>query len=746
MNLNCVAITLLICLTGADAGTAGSAAEKHPITNVIDLVQKLKADTVAEGQAEQALFEKFQYWCSTSKDTLTNAIAEEKETITELTDEKAGLQKQLETLKAALESLTEELKEMDDASSAAQNNRDAEANDYENADKDFQNTVTAINKCIATIEGAEAKTEKSASLAQHHVKMVLALVSTKVTESQRNVLESFAQSKPGARKNKAEKRPKQLAAGDDEAHVDKYDFKSENVIELLKQLALKFEDDRLAGTKAETNAQNAHDLSMRARNNVRDAALKSGAKKSKEWGICEGDIKNADTNLDNTNYDLGEDSKSLEKTEKSCRINSEEWATRSNTRELEVEAMDQAVKILSKATGVRTKAPGNPVPPPSPDAPSPFDFLQILHHHNEEKQDHLVGSLDAKMKAVDLLKEAALSSHSRALERLAVEVAAHLSGPFDQVNNMIEKMIFHLQDEQKKEDEHKLWCDEEVKKTATMLSDKDDKHADLEAERKLEEAEVQELTSNIAKAEKMIADIESFMTEATETRQTGKRQNQLAIKDAQNAQNALANAIAVLTDFYKDSGKVAKEPWEFIQAEKRVDPPTAGELARRENRGGLPESPAVWGSEYVGAKDPDNQPGGIISVLEGVADNFSKMEAETKSQEAQDQASYEEDMKASKIEKTGRAQEVQMKIAEKARRSDKINSLSSSKKDTAVEIEKTEQYMNDLAPACKDGDKGVSYENRKASRDTEIEALKTAQVTLQDAFKEKEGLFLQKSK
>jgi hypothetical protein len=393
--------------------------------------------------------------------------------------------------------------------------------------------------------------------------------------------------------------------------------------------------------------------------------------------------------------------------------------------------MDQAVKILSKATGVRTKAPGNPVPPPSPDPPSPFDFLQILHHHNEEKQGHVVGSLDAKMKAVDALKEAALSSHSRALERLAVEVAAHLSGPFEQVNNMIEKMIFHLQDEQKKEDEHKLWCDEEVKKTATMLSDKDDKHADLEAERKLEEAEVQELTSNIAKAEKMIADIESFMTEATETRQTGKKQNQLAIKDAQTAQNALANAIAVLTDFYKDSGKVAKEPWEFIQAEKPV---------------GLPKSPAVWGSEYVGAKDPDNQPGGIISVLEGVADNFSKMEAETKSQEAQDQASYEEDMKASKIEKTGRAQEVQMKIAEKARRSDKINSLSSSKKDTAVEIEKTEQYMNDLAPACKDGDKGVSYENRKASRDTEIEALKTAQVTLQDAFKEKEALFLQKSK
>ena len=29
---------------------------------------------------------------------------------------------------------------------------------------------------------------------------------------------------------------------------------------------------------------------------------------------------------------------------------------------------------------------------------------------------------------------------------------------FDQIKNMIQKMIFHLMDEQKNEDEHKHWC------------------------------------------------------------------------------------------------------------------------------------------------------------------------------------------------------------------------------------------------------------------------------------------------
>merc|ERR1719169_307714 len=94
---------------------------------------------------------------------------------------------------------------------------------------------------------------------------------------------------------------------------------------------------------------------------------------------------------------------------------------------------------------------------------------------------------DPKMKAVALLKEAAKDAKSRALERLSVEIAAHLNGPFDQVNNMIEKMIFRLMDEQKQEDEHKHWCDQEIEKTDTMLDDKADKISDLKAEIKVEE-------------------------------------------------------------------------------------------------------------------------------------------------------------------------------------------------------------------------------------------------------------------
>merc|ERR1719215_631308 len=377
----------------------------------------------------------------------------------------------------------------------------------------------------------------------------------------------------------------------------------------------------LAGTKAETNAINAYKLAKRARDNAIKAATKSKNQKKRELGEVKSSIADTEKNLKNTKADLDADTTSLEDTEKAIRVKTSEWEERSNTRKLEIEAMDQAVKILAKSAGVRTKAPGNPVPPPSPAV-----FLQF---------SKVRGSVnDPKMKAVALLKEAAQDTHSRALERLAQEVATHLNGPFDQVNNMIEKMIFRLMDEQKQEDEHKNWCDQEISKTDAMKLDKEEKIKDLKAETKLETAEVAKLTNEIQAAEKMISDIDTFVKESTEIRNTGKKENKLAIKDAQEAQSSLSNAIAVLEAFYKSSGEIKKEPWEFIQ--KPVN---------------LPKNPATWDSGYTGVSDPDKQPAYMGYFLEGVSGDFSKMEAETKSQEAADQADFEESMKSNAITK-----------------------------------------------------------------------------------------------
>merc|ERR1719390_274152 len=110
------------------------------------------------------------------------------------------------------------------------------------------------------------------------------------------------------------------------------------------------------------------------------------------------------------------------------------------------------------------------------------------------------------------------------------------------------------------------------------------------------------------------------------------------------------------------------------------------------------------------------------------------MEADTRSQEAADQEAFDNDMQENDIEKASRTKEVEMKGNEKKRLNDKINTLSKKKKHTEDELAATEQYRKDLKPACDDGDS--SYEDRKAARQKEIDALHKAQDILAEAFKE----------
>merc|ERR1719269_5940 len=99
------------------------------------------------------------------------------------------------------------------------------------------------------------------------------------------------------------------------------------------------------------------------------------------------------------------------------------------------------------------------------------------------------------------------------------------------------------------------------------------------------------------------------MKEATEIRNTGKKENTLAIKDAEDAQKAVSNAIAVLEAFYKESGAIKKEDWEFIQKAPVK----------------LPKDPATWDSPYTNVANPSAQPGGIVTVLKAISSDFSKM-------------------------------------------------------------------------------------------------------------------------
>merc|ERR1719281_1993152 len=319
-----------------------------------------------------------------------------------------------------------------------------------------------------------------------------------------------------------------------------------------------------------------------------------------------------------------------------------------------------------------------------------------------------------------MLRQVAKEHHSGSLAKLAQQILA-FDGPFDKIKAMIQKMIFRLMSEQKDEDDHKNWCDLELQKSEDTNEDKEAKIEMMEIKLKEMDAELKTTIKKITENNAKVAQIQEYTKEEAEIREENKAEIKLTIKDAVDALGAVNNAINVLKDFYKESGMIAKEPWEFIQVS---------------NSGvKLPDSPTTWDSSYTGVADPKEGGNGVLALLDGVAAKFSTMESEARLQDETDQKNYEKDMAAKKVEIADSESNTQMKEEKKTSLQGKIDAMAIQLKATTKENDAVEQYLKDLEPACSPGE--GSYEDRKKARSDEITALRKAQGILEDAFRAK---------
>jgi len=385
----------------------------------------------------------------------------------------------------------------------------------------------------------------------------------------------------------------------------------------------------------------------------------------------------------------------------------EGWEQRSAIRTGEIEAMEMAMKILSKVTGVR-----NPDTHEIPKkALTQVSFLQIASEPT-----------DAKAKAVALLRTAGKKAHNAQLERLATSILA-FDGPFDKIKAMIQKMTFRLQAEQKDEDDHKNWCDLELQKNEDITEDKTEKIKLTKIKMEEMDSELKITMSAIVDNNEKLADTTAYMEQETELRAENKAEIELTIKDAQAGAEAVAQAITVLKDFYKESGMIAKEPWEFVQISSKSHGVT------------LPDKPSTWDSSYTGVTDPESGSDGVLGILDGVATKFATMESDAKLQDTTDQKNYDKDMAAKKVEIADITSDTKMKEQKKQGLQEKLDALAAKLKHETSENDAVIQYLKDLKPACAPGE--GSYEDRKQARLDEIAALRKAQTILEDAFRAK---------
>merc|ERR1740123_1805540 len=275
-------------------------------------------------------------------------------------------------------------------------------------------------------------------------------------------------------------------------------------------------------------------------NQDRTEKAETKAKKLQAKADAEGDLEDTTTTRD-------ADQKYLDDLTATCEQKASDFESRQQLRTEELEAIAKAIEIISSGA-----VSGN-ADKYLPTLVQKQSFASLRADSQSQSQSHAAAYLKTMAKQLD----------SRVLTAVAGRVAAD---PFRKVKKMIKDLITRLMEEANEEAEHKGWCDTELSTNEQTRKEKTETVETLHAEIDQLESSIAKLTEDISDLTKAVAALDQAMAEATKLRQEEKAENAQTIKDAGEAQTAVAQALTVLREFYEKAGDATA----FVQQQHRA--------------------------------------------------------------------------------------------------------------------------------------------------------------------------------
>merc|ERR1711972_1051393 len=361
-----------------------------------------------------------------------------------------------------------------------------------------------------------------------------------------------------------------------------------------------------------------------------------------------------------------------------CEQKASDFESRQQLRAEEIVAIEKAIEIISS----------NAV------AGNAEKYLPTLVQMKSSSLASLRSNTESstRMRLTTYLRDQSQRLNSRVLSALADHAS---DDPFRKVKKMIKELIVRLMEEANEEAEHKGWCDTELSTNEQTRKEKTEAVETLHAEIDELESSIAKLTEDIGELTNAVAELDKAMAEATKLRQEEKAKNEQTIKDAGEAQTAVAQALTVLKEFYAKAGDATA----FVQQ----------------------PAPEIFDSPYKGMQAEN---GGVVGMLEVIESDFARLEADTKAAEASAQKEYDTFMTDSKVDKESKETDIEHKTAKKQDESQALTTKKADLEGTQKELDAALAYFDKLKPSCVDA--GVSYEDRVSRRKEEIESLQEA--------------------
>lgn len=673
------------------------------LDKVITLLGDLRHKVSSEGEKEAKSYDAFACFCKSASEEKNTAVDEGETLKDKLQADLNELMSQRDAEDATVAELTERVGVTEAEMTKARKVRREERLEYEGNEVDLTGAVQALEAAIRQLKATQsavglvelqpvAKTLRRALLlaeglgTEHHA-----------LPEVRRVLAALVQ--------------------DPEVPTTVYEFHGSEIVDTLEDLLKDFRSRKEALSEEEVAARQAHDQLMQDKEKAieDDEAGIEAAKKEKAQIVA----KTATTSQDltTTSAQLLDDQKYLAELTAKCSEKAVVWDQRSKVRADELQALTEALSVIKPLAESGDEVEGEgallvqaKVSPPS--------FAQLLlkrartpHHALSALAHEVVLSLgtsdEAKRdQALALLRSKGAEMKSALLSGLATKAAAD---PFVKVKQMIQELIERLLKEAASEASHKGWCDKEMGLAEQSRDQRAADIAELNGRMASEEARRDKLTELVSKLDAEIAALQEELDFATEYRGEEKEENAAIIKEAQDSREAVAEAMDILSKFYKTSAKASVS---LLMKSREA-------MARQNPDADAPD--AGFEGAYTGAQGASV---GVMGMLEVVKSDFERTAAETEKAEeaaAQDFLEYETTAKASLATKGVAQQErsAALNASEAALAADKEGLLGAQ-----GAFDKALEELAALHPACVG--EPMSAEERKQRREEEMGALREA--------------------
>jgi chromosome segregation ATPase len=623
-----------------------------PVAKVIELLDELTGKVKGDLANEETMMEEYSTWCDSESNEKEDAITSHKRTIGDLDAEIADASARISELGTEVEELAGKISGAESDLSEATKLRGEEKAAFAASESELVDTVDSLERALVVLKRGQT------SFLQARDQDTM----NKLTMSLSKIIEANWVNKQD---KAAVQALLQANSGDEDlslqpqAATSGYQSQGSGILDTISDMKEKAEGTLSDARAAEMKA--GHEYAMLKQNlEMQIKTMKERmSEATTEKSSLEEAKASAEEELASTKKTLADDEKYLEELKQSCSAKAQEWATRQKDAAGELAAIAKAKEVLEDGVKV---------------------FLQVSSKTHSKDEE----SSAKRDRVLSLLSK--IEDHTYFFTQIKTEARA--GGPFDKVKGLIESMITRLEKEAAEEADTKAFCDKETSESKA-------KQAELTAKSDKSQVRIEKATATIAELKEQIkalqeqmAEMDAAQAEATSLRSKENEGYLKASKDYKDSAEAVANAIAVLQDYYSSGS--------FVQSK---------------------EAPELGGAKTDIAST-------IMSMLEVAESDFTSLLAEAEASEKEAQTSYDKLVEQNTITKTSNTQEV--KGMESKVKSEET-ALLNYKEDfatTGKELDAVLAYLDKLKPQCET--KVMSYAERVAKREAEIEGLKEA--------------------